>query len=369
VPPPTLAGAKTHRLVALDALRAVAVLLVLGRHVPPSDLDLPLGLNAMFRYWHRIGWIGVDLFFVLSGFLVAGLLFSEHARHGRIRPLRFLARRGFKIYPGFYFLLGLTWLWAHRRVAGGRFLAEVFFVQNYLPAVWNHTWSLAVEEHFYLGLTLLLWSSARGREGARAFRGLPGLCAILLALVLALRVGAFAPLARGSLQLPTHFRIDALLFGALLSYGWIFHRERLAGSVHRFRWAIGCASVLLLLPCLLLPDDGFAVNTIGLTTNYLGFGGLVILTVASTARGAAPLGRALAPLAPIGFYSYSIYLWHMPVALMVQSLAPGHYGRSVEVVAYLAGSLGVGILAARAIEIPLLRLRDRIIPSATVSST
>ena len=162
-------------------------------------------------------------------------------------------------------------------------------------------------------------------------------------------VGAFAPLARGSLQLPTHFRIDALLFGALLSYGWIFHRERLAGSVHRFRWAIGCGSVLLLLPCLLLPDDGFAVNTIGLTTNYLGFGGLVILTVASTARGAAPLGRALAPLAPIGFYSYSIYLWHMPVALMVQSLAPGHYGRSVEVVAYLAGSLGVGILAARAI--------------------
>jgi peptidoglycan/LPS O-acetylase OafA/YrhL len=363
---PTPEGTKSRRLVALDALRAVAVLLVLGRHLPPVEGELPPTVPALLHYWKRIGWMGVDLFFVLSGFLVAGLLFTEHARHGRIRPLRFLVRRGFKIYPGFYLLLGATWLWRHGQVPAGRFLAEALFVQNYFPAVWNHTWSLAIEEHFYLALTLLLWSWSRGREGPRAFRGLPGLSAVLFALVLALRIRAFAPFPRGYLLLPTHFRVDALLFGALLAYGWTFHRERLAVLAHRWRWAIAGASLVLLLPCLLLPlEDSLAVNTVGLTGNYLGFGGLVILVVASAARGAPRMERALAPLAPIGVFSYSIYLWHMPVALAVHLLDLGRFGWAAAAVVYLAGSLVVGIAAALAMEIPILRLRDRIIPSAT----
>ncbi len=139
--------------------------------------------------------------------------------------------------------------------------------------------------------------------------------------------------------------------------------------MYRFRWAIGGASVLLLLHCLLLPlEDNLTVNTIGLTANYLGFGGLVMLTVAATARGAARLERALRPLAPIGLFSYSIYLWHMPVALAVHLLDLRRFGWPAEVVVYLAGSLVVGIGAALAIEMPLLRFRDRIIPSPAVSS-
>jgi peptidoglycan/LPS O-acetylase OafA/YrhL len=365
-PPPSPPPAKSRRLVALDALRAVAVLLVLGNHLTLIEGEPPAAVAALVRPWERFGWFGVDLFFVLSGFLVAGLLFVEHAEHGRIRALRFLARRGFKIYPGFYLLLGATWLWAHGWVPGTRFLAEALFVQNYFPAVWNHTWSLAVEEHFYFFLTLLLWGASRSGAGGRAFRGLPGLCAIVFALVLALRVRAFALFPRGYLLLPTHLRADALLFGVLMSYGWVFHRERVAAAVHRFRWPIGLLSAVLLLPSLLLPlVDNLIVNTIGLTANYLGFGGLVILTVAATARGAPRLDRVLAPLAPIGYYSYSIYLWHMPVALAVRQLGLVRYGWLLAAGVYLVGSLVVGVGAAVAIEMPVLRFRDRVIPSAT----
>src|SRR5450631_3793520 len=84
----------------LDVLRAVAITLVFCRHTgSPAFLGL-------------IGGIGVDLFFVLSGFLVSGLLFSEYKKHGTIKPGRFLIRRGFKIYPQFYLLAAITLVWA-----------------------------------------------------------------------------------------------------------------------------------------------------------------------------------------------------------------------------------------------------------------
>src|SRR5437764_14402875 len=78
---------------SLDILRAIAVLLVMGRHFP------------YYETWGRIGWIGVDLFFVLSGFLISGLLFREYAQTGTISFYRFVVRRCFKIWPAFYFFL------------------------------------------------------------------------------------------------------------------------------------------------------------------------------------------------------------------------------------------------------------------------
>ena len=81
---------KKTRLRELDFLRGIAILLVLLRH------------NYLFDFTFKIGWIGVDLFFVLSGFLVSGLLFKEYLKFGNINPSLFLIRRGFKIYPIFY---------------------------------------------------------------------------------------------------------------------------------------------------------------------------------------------------------------------------------------------------------------------------
>src|SRR5215469_2047732 len=117
------------RLKELDILRGVAVLLVLACHCRASEFLL------------RSGW--VDLFFVLSGFLVSGLLFVEHQRTGRIRIWRFFARRGFKIYPAFYFFIGLTLLFnaLHSKPPEiSSLIRELVFIQNYGPAIWPHTW-------------------------------------------------------------------------------------------------------------------------------------------------------------------------------------------------------------------------------------
>src|SRR5689334_22886162 len=170
-----------RRLVVLDGLRGIAILLVLGRHAGP-------GLRPLWEF----GWMGVDLFFVLSGFLVSGLLFHEYRRHGRIRPFWFLGRRGFKIYPAFYFLLLVTWLLGRRFIPGRYFVYEALFVQNYFGFIWNQTWSLAVEEHFYFGLTLTAWALARFQPAPDPFRGLPQIGAVVLALVLALRLVVFS---------------------------------------------------------------------------------------------------------------------------------------------------------------------------------
>src|SRR5215472_7296705 len=89
-------NATTQRNQSLDALRCIAVLLVVGFHLP------------YYRIWGTLGWIGVDLFFVLSGFLISGLLFPEYTTTGAIRLRRFLIRRGLKIYPAFYLLIGMA---------------------------------------------------------------------------------------------------------------------------------------------------------------------------------------------------------------------------------------------------------------------
>ena len=147
------------RSLSLDLLRALAVFLVIGRHLTTCPAETSKLLCRVTTLWHQIGWIGVDLFFVLSGFLVSGLLFREYQKHQSISSLRFLLRRGLKIYPAFYFFIAVTigtFLIQHTLPHLKSIIAEVFFLQNYGPAIWNHTWSLAVEEHFYLFLLVLL---------------------------------------------------------------------------------------------------------------------------------------------------------------------------------------------------------------------
>src|SRR5688572_30062087 len=117
------------RLLSIDILRGLAIILVLFRHFGIVEV---LG---------KIGWSGVDLFFVISGFLVSGLLFREFQSTGEIKPMRFLIRRGFKIYPPFYFFLAFTVAKAFLVFLSGiegnkgfnlkALLAEIFFVQNY----------------------------------------------------------------------------------------------------------------------------------------------------------------------------------------------------------------------------------------------
>jgi peptidoglycan/LPS O-acetylase OafA/YrhL len=84
-------------------------MLVLGRHMWSPPESLPSGWKSFFLTWQRGGWVGVDLFFVLSGFLVSGLLFTDYKSRGRLSIGRFYMRRGWKIYPPFFSLSASRW--------------------------------------------------------------------------------------------------------------------------------------------------------------------------------------------------------------------------------------------------------------------
>jgi len=338
---------------SIDVLRAVAVLLVMQHHF------------GVHRVLYENGWMGVDLFFVLSGYLVSGLLFDELARSGDVRPGRFLVRRAFKIYPAFWVLIALTVALAPT-VSKKALLCELAFVQNYGPGLYPHTWSLAVEEHFYL---LVALAFARRRWFARLATPSAGLLAFgagLLA-ILALRIAtvALVPARYKLVTLGTHVRADALLFGVAIAWArreatlgpWL--RRLVAG---RRAW-LALTAMLLLVPIGVLGKAHWFTETIGFTLVYLAAG--LLLLVALDREPGDPISRALAYL---GRSSYSIYLWHIPVqALLLDRLAaagllPAPLATNRAFV--MLGGVVAGILSARLVEDPLLRVRERLLRTA-----
>lgn len=143
--------AENNRIQMLDFLRGIAIILVLFRHSSLHNFILT-----------NIGWIGVDLFFVLSGFLVSGLLFKEYNKYAEIKIKRFLIRRGFKIYPLFYItaIPYLIFQIYYDNFSLFYLMGDLLFMQNYVSN-WAYLypggWSLAVEVHFYLIIALTFY--------------------------------------------------------------------------------------------------------------------------------------------------------------------------------------------------------------------
>jgi peptidoglycan/LPS O-acetylase OafA/YrhL len=359
------------RVVGLDLLRLLAVGLVLGRHLWDAPASLPEGARIFFAGWQRGGWVGVDLFFVLSGFLVSGLLFTEFRTYGRISPLRFYARRAWKIYPPYLVMIAAT---TGAILAQGfifqriQLLAEVLFFQNYVKGLWNHTWSLAVEEHFYLLLPLvcLLVLHVRGRR-VRSLRGILFVGAGVAAAELALRIAyirAPAVFMADTHLYQTHLRLDSLFFGVMLSYAHHFHREAFERIVARRRALLAMGGVVLLAPAFIVPlETSASMYTVGLTAMYVGSG----LLVAAASRMSVSRNRLVGALGAVGAFSYSIYLWHMPFLRMgipmIEERLGGRFGFGARTALYLGGSVALGIVMARLVEVPALRLRDQRHPS------
>jgi peptidoglycan/LPS O-acetylase OafA/YrhL len=373
-------GGMRGRLSRVDALRAVAVLLVVMHHLYAPPAHAPRAAAAFIEFVRGPGWVGVDLFFVLSGFLVSGLLFREYQLYGDLKVGRFLIRRGFKIYPSFYIFLFATFffgVYPQRAPMREDLLWQSLFVQNYAdwtPGVWAHTWSLAVEEHFYFLLAAFMaW---RLRPGGRmptlrqAVTGFVVAASLVLLARIATSLSNLSDTApAGPLQyFATHLRIDSLLFGVLLSY--VYHlRPDVWARITASRWRLAAASVLLLTPCVLFPDPTPFTVTIGYTLYYLAFGAVLALALPDARGGASRSAPGLVErlLAAIGAYSYSIYLWHSATkrwsAPIWESVTGHELGYAGQSVLYFISSIVVGIIMAKVIEMPFLRWRDAAFPS------
>ncbi|MFT5284546.1 MAG: peptidoglycan/LPS O-acetylase OafA/YrhL [Planctomycetota bacterium] len=363
----------TRRLLALDVLRFVAVFLVLVHHALPGWLRAVPVPHELSKAIARGGWLGVDLFFVLSGYLIAGLLFREYKLNQNIRFGRFLVRRGLKIYPAFYFLLAITVLtaWVTRGTVPRNWLSELLFMQSYFGGIWGHTWSLAIEEHFYLVLPLALFLLLKLKTSTRdTFAWIPRVCVGLCLAILALRcVNAltteFSPLTHFK---PTHIRADALIFGVLLSYLHNFRTKSFEDFCSRYYYCLVAGGLWLWLPAFLgdLKTTPF-LYSLGFTQFYIGSGMLVSAFVVRGIRA----NRFTKTLATIGTFSYSIYLWHWPVKVWgvqwLRSLEVEWLTNGLVFTLYLASSVLVGVLMAKLVEFPVLRFRDRFFPRRVAS--
>lgn len=360
---------RASRSTILDALRAVAILLVLGRHTY---------INQTLT---RIGWCGVDLFFVISGFLISGLLFQEYKRFGSIRLKTFWLRRGLKIYPAFYVYTLVTALLYptvfHWTLSVRHVLADAAFFSSYTEGLSGHTWSLAVEEHFYIFLPLLLLLLIKIRPNKQnPFAAIPVIFGLLATASLLFRMAAKPAFFTDyyKFMFPTHMRIDALFCGVTI--GYLFHfRPRILARIAD--WKLLTAGAILLTPIYFIEVPYPWMYTWGLTCTYFGFA--CLLTWAVHQR--PPQGKLAALpinlLAKIGFYSYSIYLWHWLIIedfgtyLRHKCISTGHpfawsptlQTRQWPVLVVL--SIVIGIAMAKIVEVPVLKLRDQWFPSRT----
>ncbi len=350
------AHAKSARNPSLDALRAAAIAAVFFAHLLAPGAWSQLPTARAFDYGQR----GVDLFFVLSGYLVGGIALRHLATEGRVPLFRFWRNRWYRTLPAYYVVLGcylLKQLMPHRSEGLGQPWSYFFFLQGYVVGSltdFAHSWSLCVEEHFYLALpvALTLGGLAAGRRVGRVALGL---LAAGLALV-ALRTWLLAQGAPAYQKL-SHWRTDGLVVGVSLA-ALELHDAR------AFAWLRARAGAGAALAALLLAG-AVAIEASGSPhwqpAYALAFGLCVALGIAR--HPALEWAGARPTVAWVARVSYSLYLYHPLVIGALLTLYFGRrFGQPAFVVAYLAlstvGSLVVSWLSYRFVEVPCLRLRD-----------
>jgi peptidoglycan/LPS O-acetylase OafA/YrhL len=308
---------------ALDGLRAVAVVAVLVYHAS-------LG-------WLKGGFLGVEVFFVISGYLITLLLVSEHEKTGGIGFRRFWFRRARRLLPAVYMLLlvvsitvvlfvrdqalrtrgdvaaGLTYTTNWYLISSG----TSYFDSFGRPPLLRHLWSLAVEEQFYLVwpllLALLLWVCRRRPE-----RMAIPMLAMVAGSTLLMAV-LYDPVDPSRVYYGTDTRAGGLILGALLALFWRPAYLKRGGVAARGPAldVVGIGGLAVL---------GIVMMTVGDQDAFLYRGGFLVVglaTVACIAMATHPRSKTakvlgLAPIVWIGTRSYAIYLWHWPVYVLTR---------------------------------------------------
>ncbi len=384
---------KRERLHSLDVVRGVATCLVLIRHLPPTERTGASFFEPLFLWLHEIGWIGVDLFFLLSGLLISSLIYREFDETSRFAPVRFLIRRSFKIWPTYFIAYGgvtiLRLIVTHfrgdvenfRRIFTGAFWSSIF-LQNYVRCEpWQHSWSIAIEEHFYTGLALLVAFSAtlgRSTSGLKLFRFVGPIWLIAAFGSLWSRWQVSFPTANWhAAYYPTHHRLDALLFGVFLGYVVWYLPETLR-TIPRNSTAIGGCFLAFLWPTIWPLHSSSYITSIGFPLIYLSFAPVVVAAaISNSPRPTHSCSWISHAFAWIGKYSYTIYIAHSVLFMIpgVESirqrcLAMGEAVGGNELCVWVdrfgfwGASILLGFAMSVVIEQPFLKMRSRIIKSS-----
>lgn len=344
------------RELDLDFVRGIAILLAMGWHFNNHPTEY-LAANIVLWPGRAFGWAGVDLFFVLSGFLVGRLVFQEIRNTGYLRKKEFFIRRAFKLWPTLYFFLFLFSTYEPWRI----FLFQIaFHVQNFFRTpVATHLWSLAVEEHFYLVFAFLGPVVLSKLGSPRTF--IVTLLA-LMATVLAFRVFAYSfGVSADVLQVQTQYRIDALACGVSLAVLAVYFPECF-GNLLRLRVLWGA---IVFLGCVFLahfPKNSSVGCTIGFTVSYITSAAALLAIYRSGIERLVPwLCR---PIALAGVYSYAIYIWHVPAEkiLNIYVLRDHLTNQFIIISIDYIGAILAGYVMTRILERPFLAIREYLFP-------
>lgn len=344
------------RAIELDFVRGVAILLVMGVHFYTVPTNNPLFLILQYP-GQRFGGSGVDLFFVLSGFLVGGLLMKEYKASKSLDARRFIFRRGLKIWPSYYFFIFLEVV-THSHPLKSFLLQNLLHVQNYTGSALRGTWSLAIEEHFYLALALsMAWMVRRGWAPQRMLKWF----LTVMVAVLILRTGLYMIFGQVATFQQTQSRLDSLVCGVVLALLFHFFPEKFQALSRRKGLLVAITALVVLYLCL--NDSMFIANTIGFSIVYVGAGAFLLLVYSHSGRIRNWLPyRAVAA---IGVYSYGIFLYHASVrdaCLRLAQRFPASLQWPIVMVTQYSAAILLGMVMTRIVEWPFLRYRDRIMP-------
>jgi peptidoglycan/LPS O-acetylase OafA/YrhL len=358
-------GSGIGYMPVLDGLRALSVLMILGFHkLGPLTEKISKAVN---------GWISVDLFFLVSGFLITSILLKEQDRKGTFSLKNFYIRRWLRLCPAYYVFLGIMFVWMLFRgqhdyaaylIAGGYLTnLDSVFAWGLLPPASGllHTWTLGVEEQFYL-----LWPSCLRITGRKALGFCLSVCAVVYIWRLLL-VAAGASWVRIYVGFDT--RIDSIMFGVATCLFWRRSelREKVAPLLSKSSVQLSIAGILLLV-CHWLTHPGCGVRS----EELLLWGVkmpivlllICLLIVSLLANSNTVLGKILSskPLTWIGRLSYSIYLWHVvvsfPVVNSMISTICFHRKYIVEIANY-ASCIGMASLSYYLVEMPFLKIKTK----------
>jgi peptidoglycan/LPS O-acetylase OafA/YrhL len=338
----------------LDLIRVIAIVMVLVYH---CVLWLPEKNNFIWLI-SRSGKYGVDLFFALSGFLIGSLYFLEQQENIKVDKARFIIRRATRTMPPYFIILIPSFLGSYF-FEGNRFdLRYLFFLQNYIVEIpyFKISWSLCIEEYFYallpflLGLLIYLYSYNRVLNYIF-------LTVIFLAPFF-FRIIEFSSTSPfGYYETATHLRYDPLIAGVFLSYFFVKKQHLIQKLVkYRLFLAISTSSFLL--------ASSFISHKLFFTIGLLLLGALFALLIASLSVGKQFQFGKTKFIRLLAKSSYAIYLTHALTINLIMMISKKNMPDSTTLGLLLfCISLLIGILFYLSVELPLMRLRDRIVPS------